>query len=88
MLPTDGSSANIFGDVAGMVGAFESLWLQIGDGQGNTSQLIRVDPDLSTATVELPRTPARRTDESFPSADPRRRGPGRSGCRWATVEWR
>ena len=52
-------------DVASMVGAFESLWLQIGDGQGNTSQLIRVDPDLSTATVELPAHDLRDADEWF-----------------------
>ena len=42
-----------FGNLTEMVGAFGSIWVQTGESPFS-GQLIRVDPDLSTTTVELP----------------------------------
>jgi hypothetical protein len=36
-----------------MMGAFGSVWATPGDSQGRSSRLVRIDPDLSTSTIEL-----------------------------------
>jgi hypothetical protein len=66
----DASDGRVLGDIRipymmDMITAFDSLWVLTIDPMANPNKLIRVDPDLSTTTVELP-PPPRVTDEPSP----------------------
>ena len=54
----DASDGRILGDIRipfmhDMIAAFDSLWVLTLGGEANPNQVIRVDPDLSTTTVDL-----------------------------------
>ncbi len=54
-----------FGNATGLTGAFGSMWVQIGD-TPKSAQLIRVDRDMSTTTVELPDRIFSENDDHWP----------------------
>jgi len=68
----DSSDGRVLGDVTidqyvmDMVAAFESLWVLINDSDANPIQLMRIGPDLSTTTVELPPDGTRGLDDPIP----------------------
>ena len=61
------------GQHASMIGAFGSVWVQSGKSSGR-AQLVRINPDLSTATVALPDR-VLNGDYNPPDVDPAKAGP-------------